>query len=133
MAGRPTIMTEELEQLIDSYLDAYQEELNQVVPTIVGLCNYINVSKSTVYKWKGEGKSQVLSDTLEKIEETQCIGLINGGLSNVFNANITKLLLANHGYSDKQEVDHSSKDGSMSPSFDEGKYKAAQDKMKDLD
>jgi len=105
-------MTEELEEAVDSYLDVYKEELEQVVPTIVGLCNYINVSKSTVYKWKKENKSQVLSDTLEKIEETQCIGLINGGLSNVLNAQITKLMLANHGYSEKQEVDHTSSDGS---------------------
>ena len=31
------------------------------------------------------------------------------------------------------KVDHSSKDGSMSPAFDSGKYKDAQDKLKDLD
>jgi hypothetical protein len=113
--ARPTIMTDELEQRIESYLDVYQEELNQVVPTIVGLCNYIDVSKSTVYKWKSEGKSQVLSDTLDRIEEKQCIDLISGGLTNQLNANITKLMLANHGYSDKVQQDHTSSDGSMSP------------------
>jgi len=31
------------------------------------------------------------------------------------------------------KVDHSSKDGSMSPAFDSDKYKDAQDKLKDLD
>ena len=131
--ARPTILTEELEQLIESYLDAYKDELNQVVPTIVGLCNYIDVSKSTVYKWKSEGRSQVLSDTLDRIEEKQCIDLISGGLSNQFNANITKLMLANHGFSEKVQQDNISSDGSMSPSFDEGKYKSAQDKLCDLD
>ena len=131
--ARPTIMSDSLEKKIESYLDEYQD-LNQVVPTIVGLCSYIDVSKSTVYKWKEEKKSQILSDTLDRIEECQCIGLINGGLSNQFNANIAKLMLANHGYSDKQVIDNLSSDGSMSPSFDESKYKAAQDKLsKDLD
>jgi hypothetical protein len=110
--ARPTILTEELEQLIESYLDVYKEELNQVVPTVVGLCSYVNVSKATIYNWKESGVSQVLLDTLEKIEEQQHIGLINGGLSNQFNANITKLMLANHGYSEKVQQDNISSDGS---------------------
>lgn len=112
MAGRPTKLTDELVFMAEQYLEVYQEELNQVVPTIVGLCNYINVSKSTVYKWKEEGRNQILSDTLERIEETQCIGLINGGLSNQFNSAITKLLLANHGYTEKVQQDNISSDGS---------------------
>ncbi|MDF7480882.1 DNA-packaging protein, partial [Proteus mirabilis] len=41
--------------------------------------------------------------------------LINSGLAGDFNATITKLMLANHGYSEKQEVDHTSSDNSMSP------------------
>lgn len=115
MAGRPTKLTDELVFLAEKYLDVYKSELNQVVPSIVGLCSYINVSKSTVYKWKDESKSQTFSDTLERIEEIQCVDLINGGLSNNFNSNITKLMLANHGFSDKIQNDHTSSDGSMSP------------------
>ncbi|MEN7471298.1 terminase small subunit, partial [Providencia stuartii] len=41
--------------------------------------------------------------------------LINKGLIGEFNPTITKLMLANHGYSEKQEVDHKSSDSSMSP------------------
>lgn len=114
-AGRPTKLTNELIFMAEQYLHDYNEELKQAVPSIVGLCNYINVSKSTVYKWKEENKSQIFSDTLERIEEEQCIKLINGGLSSTLNPTITKLMLANHGYSEKVQQDHTSSDGSMTP------------------
>ncbi|MDF7387072.1 DNA-packaging protein, partial [Proteus mirabilis] len=54
------------------------------------------------------------SDTLDGIMAFQEMKLINSGLAGDFNATITKLMLANHGYSEKQEVDHQSSDGSMS-------------------
>jgi hypothetical protein len=41
--------------------------------------------------------------------------LIDGGLIGDFNPTITKLMLTKHGYSDKQEVDNKSSDGSMTP------------------
>jgi hypothetical protein len=34
---------------------------------------------------------------------------IQNGLVNNYNSTITKLMLTKHGYSDKQEIDHSSK------------------------
>jgi len=42
-------------------------------------------------------------------------GLVNGGLSGKFNPAITKMMMTKHGYSDKQELAHTSPDGSMSP------------------
>ncbi|WP_415843310.1 terminase small subunit [Xenorhabdus thuongxuanensis] len=41
--------------------------------------------------------------------------LINKGLTGDFNSTIAKMMLTKHGYSDKQEIDHRSPDGSMSP------------------
>jgi len=41
--------------------------------------------------------------------------LVNKGLTGDFNATITKLMLANHGYSEKQSIDHQLSDSSMSP------------------
>ena len=41
--------------------------------------------------------------------------LINGGLMGDFNASIAKVMMTKHGYSDKQEIDNTSSDGSMSP------------------
>jgi len=111
--ARRNILNDELEELIAEYLNVYQDH-DQVVPTVVGLCCYVDVAKSTIYKWESEGKSQVLSDTLSRINEMQHMQLVNGGLSNKLNANITKLMLSNHGYSEKTEVDNKSSDGSMS-------------------
>lgn len=34
--------------------------------------------------------------------------LINGGLQSDFSAGIAKLMLANHGYNEKQAIDHTS-------------------------
>lgn len=40
---------------------------------------------------------------------------LTGGLSGEMNSTIVKLLLANHGYSDRVQQDSISSDGSMSP------------------
>lgn len=130
--ARPTTLNEALINKASEYLDVYQD-LGQVVPSVIGLCSYLDVSKSIMYKWKADRASIELLDTLDRIEENQYLGLVNGGLSNALNSNITKLMLANHGLSDKVQVDNTSSDGSMSPSFDNGKYKAAQDKLNELD
>jgi hypothetical protein len=66
-----------------------------------------------MYEWS-ENHSQ-FSDTLAKCSQIQERIALNGGLRNDFNAAITKLLLANHGYSDKQALDHTSSDQSMTP------------------
>jgi len=42
---------------------------------------------------------------------------VNRGLDGTFNSAITKLILHNHGYSDKQAIDHASTDGTMTPTF----------------
>ena len=44
-------------------------------------------------------------DTLEAIQTKQEMMLANGGLSGAYNSTITKLMLANHGYSDSVKQD----------------------------
>lgn len=111
--GRPTQYSEEYQNLAEQYLDVYKEDLGEVVPTAVGLCKHLGVARSTIYKWAADYPT--FSDTLSQINEYQELGLINGSLSNVLNANISKLMLANHGYSDKTQQDNISSDGTMSP------------------
>ena len=52
-------------------------------------------------------------DTLELIKSRQEVELINKGLKGEFNASIAKLMLANHGYSEKQTLDHQSQGSSI--------------------
>ena len=80
---------------------------------MAGLACYLGKHKSSMYEYSKQNKE--FSDTLEAIKTVQENKLINKGLTGEFNSPIVKLMLANHGYSEKQEIDHQSSDGSMSP------------------
>ncbi|HHR6456587.1 TPA: DNA-packaging protein [Providencia alcalifaciens] len=110
--GRPSKFAESLVKAKEYLMGGY-ETVGDVVPSVAGLACYLGVSRKTVYEWVKE--STDLSDTLEGILAMQENKLINKGLNGDFNPTITKLMLANHGYSEKQEVDHRSSDNSMSP------------------
>lgn len=81
-----------------AYIDQYEEH-DHAIPSVAGLAKVLDVSRSTLYKWSGEGDQ--FSDILDKINETQEIVLLSKGLKNEFNSNITKLALGKHGYHDK--------------------------------
>ncbi|ENZ0174709.1 DNA-packaging protein [Providencia stuartii] len=110
--GRPSKFAESLAKAKEYLMGGY-ETVGDVIPSVAGLACYLGVSRKTVYEWVKE--STDLSDTLEGILAMQENKLINKGLNGDFNPTITKLMLANHGYSEKQEVDHKSSDNSMSP------------------
>lgn len=56
-----------------------------------------------MYKYADE--SVEFSDTLEAIKTIQENELLNKGLTGEFNSTIAKLMLSNHCYSDKQQVE----------------------------
>lgn len=109
--GRPTTYTEEVVNKARDYVENCPDQ----VPLVVGLCQHIGRSKSTVYQWAKDDDKKEFSDILEAIEEIQEIKLIKGGLSGEFNSPIAKMMLAKHGYSDKVQQDNISSDGSMTP------------------
>lgn len=109
--GRPSKLTDELMNKAQDYADFGYEEQGDAVPSVAGLAVYLGVGRSTIY----DNKS-AFSDILEQIAQKQEQKLINGGLLGGFNATIVKMMLTKHGYSDKQVVDNTSSDGSMSPS-----------------
>lgn len=116
-AGRPTEYTEQILDLAEEYLATY-EELGEVVPTIVGLCRHIGRARSTVYDWAEHKDKPEFSDIVTRVSELQELVLVNGGLRNELNPQITKTMMARHGYSDKQEIDHTTKGDKMpAPSF----------------
>lgn len=113
--GRPTDYTEERLAAAERYVRGGWKASGDKVPTVVGLAAEIGVARSTCYEWAKDPQKTAFLDILTRVEEIQERELINGGLGNDFNPAITKMMLTKHGYSDKQEIDHRSGDGSMSP------------------
>lgn len=112
--GRPTKLTDELIAKAEMYLVDYMSN-EDIVPSVAGLSVYLDIAKSSIYKYKAENAR--FSDTLERIESKQEQMLLKGGLMGDFNPTITKLMMSNHGYSEKQHIDNTSSDGSMKPVF----------------
>jgi len=100
--GRPTKLDENSYQAADNYLYGGWESEGDTVPSIEGLAISLRVSRSTVKLWASQDER--FSATVEGIKSLQARKLINSGLSGDFNSNITKLLLNNHGYTDKSET-----------------------------
>lgn len=100
--GRPTDYTPELIAKAREYVTEYEEAGDQI-PSVVGLAKYLNRSRACMYTWAEQEDKQEFSDILDSIQETQQQVLINKGLSNEFNSNITKLVLGKHGFHDKQD------------------------------
>ena len=102
--GRPTKYTDTSVAKAMDYI-ANHERFGDVVPSRPGLAEHLGVCPSTLDNWAAEHVEFL--EALRKMKSKQERVLINGGLNSDFNAAITKLMLANHGYSDKQQVEHS--------------------------
>lgn len=110
--GRPTLLNEALLGRAKTYLIDGFQEIGNTVPSVAGLSCYLGVSKKAIYNWADESKGDYndpiridFVHTLAAIQAKQEMMLIDGGLSQRFSGTITKLMMANHGYSDKVETD----------------------------
>ena len=112
--GAPTKYTQDLQDQADEYIFKYTE-VGDVIPSRVGLCCYLGVSKRVSYEW--ETLYPDFLHTLENIEAMQERTAVNRGLDGTFNAAITKLILHNHGYSDKAALDHTTNGKDLTPTF----------------
>tara|TARA_R110000851_G_scaffold3161_1_gene12884 strand:- start:1705 stop:2151 length:447 start_codon:yes stop_codon:yes gene_type:complete len=141
--ARPTSYDKALVEKAEAYLKEFELKQSEregttseeVIPTIVGLCRYIERGKTTVYNWIAETKDKekdTFRDICSGIAELQEIKLVTGGLVGGWNPQVTKMILTKHGYSDKQEIDHGSSDGSMTPkTYSPTDYATAQLAVKD--
>lgn len=103
--GRPTKYNQDMQDKADDYLINYKVTYDDEVPSKVGLACELHVNTETLTEW---GKvHDVFSVTLAEIQAKQHRVLVNKGLTTEFNSNICKLMLANHGHSDKQDIEHS--------------------------
>jgi hypothetical protein len=109
----PKSLKDDLESLklsIHEYIENHSD-YDDLVPSVEGLSYFLNVSRKTIYNW-ADSDDEILH-TLDRLKTKQAKMLLSGGLSNAMNPTITKLMLSNHGYSEK--IDSVSSDGSMSP------------------
>lgn len=100
--GRPTKYNAELQAQADQYV--YEWSAIDAIPSRVGLCCFIGITKPTMYDW--ESQHPEFSTTLAKVDALQEHAAVNKGITGEFNSTIVKLVLANHGYSERQAVDH---------------------------
>jgi hypothetical protein len=112
--GRPTKYNDELQALADTYIFNYKEQ-GDVIPSRVGLCCFLGIAKSTSFEWADIYPE--FSATLAAIDALQENVALNRGLDGTFNATIVKLVMANHGYTDAQKVDHTTNGKDIAPSF----------------
>lgn len=101
--ARPTKYNNSILEKSNEYLSQWHT-LGDMIPSVEALSEYIDIARSTIYKWAEEEGKEEFSDILDKVNRLQARTLINNGLSGDFNAAITKLVLTKHGYSDKREL-----------------------------
>lgn len=104
--GRKSLLTEEVIEKARNYLLYDFQNVGDTVTSAVGLAQYLGVVKSTVYYWAaGDGElNQAFSDILVACVEKQEKMLLSGGLTGVYNSNITKLMLGKHGYNERAVI-----------------------------
>lgn len=105
--ARPTDYNEEILAKAKEYIEIGSKDA--AVPSIEGLAGYIDISRSNIYLWASQKDKREFSDIVEMIRELQAKTLIDKGLKGEFNSSITKVMLSKHGYSEKTEIDHTTK------------------------
>ncbi len=113
--SRTTTYDPTLPERIAAYLDVVErgEHPKDLVPSIASICVEFNVARKLVYEWSKHHPE--MGTVMDRAQEVQHRLLNNGGLSGRFNPKIATLLLGNLGVTSRQQIDHVSSDGSMTP------------------
>jgi transposase-like protein len=108
-AGRPTKYNPEMQAAADRFID----EFDGPIISLAAMSLALGVAKSTLEKWGKEHEE--FSGTIKRLNATQEAKAVQDGFTGAANPTIVKLLLANHGYHERKQVDNVSSDGSMTP------------------
>ena len=111
--GRPSKYNEEIQAKADEYVNNFRK-FGDVVPTIASLALHLDVTYKTIYNWATEENPNFLH-TYNRLMMLQHKSLVNGGLAGGFNPAVTKMMMTQHGYSDKQEIDHTTNGKDIQP------------------
>jgi hypothetical protein len=107
--GAPIKYHDEVIDITHTYF-AKCERTNRV-PSMAGLAREIGVVKSTLENWSNTEHASFqpgFLGTLRALMDLQEDMALNNGANGKWNSTIAKLLLANHGYSERSAVDHTS-------------------------
>jgi hypothetical protein len=113
-AGRPSDYTPEIIEKAWAYVNGGWEEVGDPVPSVAGLACEIGIRRETCHAW-AKDETKEFSNILSAIAEKQERQLLRGGLSNAFNASITKMMMTKHGYSDATKSEVSGPEGGAIP------------------
>jgi hypothetical protein len=100
--GRPSKYTPELLEKAKGYIAKY-ESLDHAFPSDIGLADYLDIGTTTLYDWEKDEDKKEFADILGEIDRKQQLVAWNRGLRGDYNANLVKLLLGKHGFSEKRE------------------------------
>lgn len=104
--GQPTLYSEAMLSRSRDYLVKYKEPgMDEVVPSVEGLADYLGVSRQTIYNWADDEDKLPFFDILQQLLVKQGKLLVNSGLKGDFSSLITKMMLTKHGYVEKTETD----------------------------
>lgn len=101
--------TEEFVNAAKAYVNNYADH-GHAFPSVTGLTRLLGISRSTIYYW-AEDDTKEMQEILDQINAEQELVAWNKGLKGEYNANLVKLLLGKHGYSDKVDSTHSGPSG----------------------
>lgn len=101
--GRPTKYSPEIQEKADYYAAGGWIEAGDAIPSAAGLCCYIGIVRQMAFTWRDMFPK--FSDTLQKISIYQESVTLSKSITGVFNPTISKLILANHGYHERQYTD----------------------------
>ena len=103
-AGRPTKYTPALLEAARYYADNWQE-INPVIPSIVGLALHCDITKKCVYDWLKDDDKHEFCDIIARVSARQEQELLANGLNRTFDSQLARLLLGKHGHIEKKEID----------------------------
>ena len=99
--GRPSKYNETMPAMVDLFLKERKQA--KLLPTAAGLARYVDVDKTTLYRWAE--KHPEFRTSLNKMNDEQEDLLVQGGIKNEYNSTITKLMLSsNHGYKERSDT-----------------------------
>lgn len=98
-----------------AYIDGGYKQTDdpEVVPTIEGLCYWLDITKSTLKKWCADEEKEEFGNLVERLMDLQAKKLVSGGLTGDYVPTMAKVMLSQHGYAEtiREERRYTNKEG----------------------